>query len=118
FLSWHDKQEVNVLTKIALGKFVNYCQNKCEKLTAFMEVGRLEIDNIRGERSIKPFVIGRKNFLFSNTPKGAQSSAIIYSIVETAKENGLKPFDYLTYLFERLPILDTKDKETLDQLLP
>jgi len=118
FSSWLDKQAVNALPKSALGKAVNYCQKQWEKLTAYMEDGRLEIDNNRGERSIKPFVIGRKNFLFSNTPKGAQSSAIIYSIVETAKENGLKPFDYLTYLFERLPNLDTKDKETLDQLLP
>ena len=60
-----------------------------------MEDGRLEIDNNRAERSIKPFVIGRKNWMFSNTPRGAQASAIVYSVVETAKENGLNPFIYL-----------------------
>jgi hypothetical protein len=60
-------------------------------------------------------VIGRKNFLFSNTPRGARASAIIYSIVETAKENGLNPFNYLAYLFEQLPDLGGKD---LDELMP
>jgi len=54
-------------------------------------------------RAMKPFVIGRKNFPFSNTPKGATASAIIYSIIETAKANGLSPFHYLTYVFEKLP---------------
>ncbi|NLN19485.1 MAG: IS66 family transposase [Firmicutes bacterium] len=55
--------------------------------------GRLELDNHRAERAIKPFVIGRKNRLFSNTPRGARTSAVIYSLVETAKENGLKPYE-------------------------
>jgi len=80
--------------------------------------GRLEIDNNRSERSIKPFVIGRKNWLFANTPRGAGASAIIYSIIETAKENRLHPFYYLTYLFEKLPQLSDRDKEALDKLLP
>lgn len=80
--------------------------------------GRLELDNNRSERSIKPFVIGRKNWLFANTPRGAQASATIYSIVETAKENGLNPFSYLQYLFERLPNLDLQDLNALDGLLP
>ena len=61
-----------------------------------LTVPRLEISNNRAERSIKPFVMGRKNFLFANVPKGAESSAIIYSIIETAKENGLDPYRYLT----------------------
>lgn len=74
---------------------------------AFLEDGRLEIDNNCAERSIKPFVIGRKNWLFSNTAKGAKSSAIIYSVVETAEENGLEPFQYLSYQFEELPNIDT-----------
>jgi transposase len=78
----------------------------------------LELDNNRSERSIKPFVIGRKNWLFSNTPKGARASAIIYSIVETAKANGLNPYYYLNYLFEKLPDMDTTDEDALDKLLP
>ena len=66
-----------------------HCLNQWEKLQAFLLDDRLEIDNNRAERSIKPFVIGRKNWLFANTPRGARVSAILYSIVETAKENGL-----------------------------
>jgi transposase len=76
------------------------------------------IYGFRSERSIKPFVIGRKNWLFSNTPRGARSSATIYSIVETAKENGLNPSPYLIYLFETLPNIDIKDKDLLDELMP
>jgi hypothetical protein len=60
----------------------------------------------------------RKNFIFSNTPRGAKGSAIIYSIVETSKENNLKPFNYLTYLFEQLPNVDTGDASVIDGLLP
>jgi len=80
--------------------------------------GRLEISNNRAERSIKPFVIGRKNFLFANTPRGAESSAVIFSIIETAKENGLNPYAYLTYIFKSAPNLDIKDPEQLKSLLP
>ena len=84
----------------------------------FLLDGRLEIDNNRSERSIKSPVMGRKNWLFANTPKGATASAVIYSIVETAKENGLIPFQYLTYLFEQLPNIDVKDPVAIDKLLP
>jgi len=76
------------------------------KTKCFFCDGRLEIDNNRAERSIKLFVIGRKNWLFANTPRGAKASATIYSIVETAKENGLNPFAYLQYLFEQLPNIE------------
>lgn len=118
FSVWLREQTPRVLPKSALGQAVKYCRNQWERLEAFLQDGRLEIDNNRGERSIKPFVIGRKNWLFSNTAKGAASSAITYSIVETAKENGLNPFNYLSYLFEELPNMDTADKTKLDQLLP
>ncbi|SFU80362.1 transposase domain-containing protein, partial [Alicyclobacillus macrosporangiidus] len=83
-----------------------------------LEDGHLELDNNRSERSIKPFVIGRKNFLFANTPQGARASAIAYSLVETAKENGLDPYLYLEYLFERLPNIRTDDRAAMDALLP
>jgi len=79
----------------------------------------LEIDNNRIERAIKPFVIRRKNWLFADTPRGAKASAVIYSVMENAKENGLNPFQYLKYLFEQLPQLpDLKDTEALDLFLP
>lgn len=84
----------------------------------FLQDGRLEIDNNRAERAIKPFIIGRKNWLFSQSMKGAKASAIAYSIVETAKENQLNPLIYLTYVFEQLPLIDLNDPKALDQLLP
>ncbi|NLJ79934.1 MAG: transposase [Firmicutes bacterium] len=84
-----------------LGKAVQYCLNQWDKLNGFLLDGRLKIDNNRAERSIKPFVIGRKNFLFSQTPKGAAASAMIYSMVESAKENNLKTYEYLEYASQR-----------------
>ncbi|ALX50527.1 IS66 family transposase [Lentibacillus amyloliquefaciens] len=118
FLAWLQEQTPRVLPKSAFGKAIKYCRKQWERLEVFLEDGRLDIDNNRAERSIKPFVLGRKNWLFSNTAKGARSSAIIYSLVETAKENGLNPFNYLSYLFEELPNMDTTDKAQLAQLLP
>jgi hypothetical protein len=118
FLSWLKEQMPRVLPKSALGKAIKYCRTQWERLEAFLEDGRLEIDNNRGERSIKPFVIGRKNWLFSNTSKGARSSTIIYSVVKTAKENELDPFNYLSYLFQELPNIDTTDKTKLAEFLP
>jgi transposase len=118
FWKWLEDMLPGVLPKSLFGLAVNYGRNQWAKLVRFLEDGRVEIDNNRAERSIKPFVIGRKNFLFCNTPRGARASALIYSIVETAKENGLNPYAYLNYLFEKLPNLDSRDNETLDQLLP
>ena len=84
------------------------------KLERYIESGNLQIDNNRAERAIKPFVIGRKNWLFSNTANGAQASAILYSLIETAKANGLTPFDYLHHLLAEIP----RDPEGIEQLLP
>lgn len=118
FWSWLKIQKPRVLPKSAFGQAIGYSLNQRDKLITFMEDGRLEIDNNRAERAIKPFVIGRKNWLFANTSKGAQASAIIYSIIETSKENGLNPYEYLKYIFEQLPNVDVKNLETLDFLLP
>lgn len=118
FRVWLDERAGQVLPKSKLGEAITYCRNQWPKLLGFLQDGRLELDNNRSERSIKPFVIGRKNWLFANTPRGARSSATIYSLIETAKENGLNPFIYLTYLFEQLPNIPLKDPEALDRLLP
>ena len=109
FLAWLDEESFKTLPKSALGQAIAYCHTQWSKLTTFLQDGRLELDNNRSERSIKPFVIGRKNWLFSNTPRGAQASATIYSIVETAIENGVIPFDYLKHLFEVLPNMHVTD---------
>lgn len=119
FLAWLKAQSPRVLPKSALGQAIAYCLAQWDKLVVFLQDGRLELDNNRSERSIKPFVIGRKNWLFSNTPRGAKASATIYSIIETARENGLNPLAYLTWLFEELPQLpDMGDPEALDRFLP
>ncbi len=118
FLAWLHDQEPKALPKSALGQAIRYCLNQWNKLQTFMQDGRLEISNNRIERAIRPFVIGRNSWLFANTPHGARASAIIYSIVETAKENGLNPFAYLCYLFERMPNMDVEDPAALDELLP
>ena len=73
-------------------------------------------DNNRIENAIRPFVIGRKNWLFCNTPSGAYASAGIYSLIETAKANNLNPFSYLYFLFNELPGI--KNKEDLQKILP
>ncbi len=103
FLVWLQEIDKFCVQQSHLGKAVQYCLNQWDKLNGFLLDGRLEIDNNRAERSIKPFVIGRKNFLFCQTPKGATASAIIYSIVESAKENNLKTYEYLEYLLRKLP---------------
>jgi hypothetical protein len=114
FKSWLDKSALQVPPKSAIGKAIAYSLGQWEKLERYIENGNLHIDNNRAERAIKPFVIGRKNWLFSNTAKGAKASAILYSLIETAKANGLTPFDYLHHLLEELP----KNPEHIDQFLP
>jgi transposase len=118
FKTWLDAKSITTAPQSGVGKAVAYCINQWSKLNAFLLDGRLEIDNNRSERSIKPFVIGRKNWLFANSPAGAKASATIYSIVETAKENGLNPFEYLTYFFEQIPNVDKKDRTAIERLLP
>ena len=117
FLNWLNT--CGALPKSALGKAVSYTLNQWKYLNNFLLDGRCEISNNRAERSVKPFVIGRKNFLFCDTVRGAKSSSIIYSIVETAKENGLNPMKYLTYIFETMPnIAFKKNPELIEDLLP
>lgn len=88
-------------------------------LTCYLQDGHCDVSNNTAANSIRPFTVGRKNWLFSNSPKGAKASAIVYSLIETAKANDLDPERYLKYLFEKLPnTANFKDAETLDQYLP
>ncbi|MDB4837356.1 IS66 family transposase [Marinomonas sp.] len=117
--AWLEKSAQQVPPKTLLGKAIQYNLNQWDKLTVYLTDGQINIDNNRAERAIKPFVIGRKNWLFSNTGNGARSSAILYSIIETAKANGLIPYDYLVKVFEGLALLsDENDNNALDGLLP
>ena len=103
--------------KSALGKALNYLKEQWPYLTNYLKDGRLEISNNRAERSIKPFVIDRKNFLFANTPKGAAGSAVMFSMIQTAIENGLDPYRYLTWLLKTANNADLNDRQTVQALL-
>jgi transposase len=98
------------------GKAMTYLSNQWDKLMIYCSNGELSISNILAENAIRPFVIGRKAWLFSDTPKGAQASAIHYSLIETAKANGLEPYVYLTQVLKALPYADTVEK--IEALLP
>lgn len=113
---WLDQKASRVLPKSPLGKAITYTLNAWPKLTTYLEDGHIAIDNNIAENAIRPFVIGRKNFLFSGSPRGAAASATLYSLVETAKANGLEPWAYLNYLFEKLPT--AKTAQAIDALLP
>lgn len=96
---------MTALPNTLLGRALHYAQSQRKYLERYLLDGRLEISNNRAERSIKPFVIGRKNWLFANTPNGARASAIYYSLIVSARENGLNPFEYLTWIFTNAPNL-------------
>ena len=104
--------------KSALGKALNYLKEQWPYLTNYLKDGRLELSNNRAERSIKPFVIDRKNFLFANTPRGATGSAVIFSMIQTALENGLDPYRYLTWLMKTASKAHLSAEENLLPLLP
>ncbi len=114
FKKWLDKSALQVPPKSAIGKAIAYSLNQWPKLIRYLEDGRLSNDNNRTEREIKPIVIGRKNWLLSNTARAAKASAILYSVIESAKANGLLPFDYLNYLLDE----QTCKPETIEHLLP
>ncbi len=104
--------------KSALGKALNYLKEQWPYLTNYLKDGRLELSNNRAERSIKPFVIDRKNFLFANTPKGAAGSAVMFSLIQTTMENGLDPYRYLTWLMHTANHADLTDTQVVQSLLP
>ena len=117
-LSWANEMQANTAPKSALGRAIHYLLEQWPYLTRYLEDGRLELSNNRAERSIKPFVMGRKNWLFANTLGGAQASAVIYSLIETAKENGLDPYRYLLWVLQNAPQLSETDAAWAEQFTP
>ncbi len=98
---------------------IAYAQNQRRALTEFLSNERLEISNNLAEQAIRPVVVGRKNYLFSTSVKGAQANARAYILIETAKANGLNVYRYLTYLFEKLPNCEFLIKpQLLEDFLP
>ena len=117
-LSWANEMQAKTAPKSALGRAIHYLLEQWPYLARYLEDGRLELSNNRAERSMKPFVMGRKNWLFANTPGGAQASAMIYSLIETAKENGLDPYRYLLWILQTAPQLSETNKAWAESLLP
>ena len=114
--SWLDDSLPQVLPGSTAGKALKYLHNEWDKLTRYLDDGRLEIDNNLAENAIRPFVIGRKNWLFSASVAGVNASANLYSLIETTKGKGLEPYAYLRYLFAELPKAETV--EAIEALLP
>lgn len=115
FLSWLDKQ--NPVRGSRMDKAVTYIQNRRDYLMTYLEDGRCSFSNNLSENAIRPFIVGRKNWLFCDSPHGAQASAIVYTMVEMAKANGVNVYHYLTYLLEKQPDDSMSDNE-LEQLAP
>jgi transposase len=111
-----DESRPNTPKDSLLGKALTYATNQREKLKRYLEDGRLEISNNRAERKIKPFTIGRKNWLFCNSPAGAKAGAILYSFIETCKDYEIKPYEWFRYVFSNVEKLN--DPPAMKSLLP
>ncbi len=116
FRVWLDQHIPIVPPRSALGKAMNYAHKQWPKLTTYTGDGRLCMDNNLTENAIRPFVIGRKNFLFCDSVAGANASANLYSLIETAKANGIEPYTYLKIIFTELP--QANSLEEIEVLLP
>jgi len=103
--------------KSLLGRAIGYALKLWDRLVVYLEDGQLRPDNNLAENAIRPFAVGRKNWLFSGHPRGADASATLYSLIETAKANNLEPYRYLRHLFELLPTAtsDAQRKALLPQ---
>jgi transposase len=107
FYQWLLKRSTQTPPKGMLGKAISYTLNQWDRLLVYLEDPIITPDNNRAENAIRPFVLGRKNWLFAGTPKGAEASALLYSLVETARANGCEPYSYLRHIFEKLPQVDS-----------
>lgn len=110
---WSWVETVNVLMGSKLADAITYSVNQKTSLSTFLEDGRIELSNNRAENAIRPFVIGRKGWLFADTTKGAKASATVYSIVETAKANNLNVYMYLVHIFSKMPGIDFETNPSL-----
>jgi len=113
---WLTKTLPRVAPKTKLGQALQYLHNQWPALVRYLDDSRYPIDNNAIENAIRPFAIGRKNWLFSKSPAGARASANLYSLIETAKGHGIEPYAYLRHVFKELPLTETVDD--IDALLP
>jgi transposase len=113
---WLENNREKIAKDSLTGKAMTYLHNQWEKLIVYCTDGQLSISNIKAENAIRPFAVGRKAWLFSDTPAGANASATHYSLIETAKIHDLEPYDYLNTIFKALPYAETV--EDFEALLP
>ena len=114
--TWLDKSLLHVPPKTALGKALQYLHNQWDRLIGYVDDGAYPIDNNLAENAIRPFAVGRRNWLFANSQAGARASENLYSLIQMAKLNGLNPYDYLKQIFSELPNANTV--EEIEKLLP
>jgi transposase len=118
FKLWLEELAPRVVPKSLLGTAINYTLGQWPRLIKYLDNGIIKMDNNLAENAIRPFVVGRKNWLFFEQPGGAAAGAILYSLIESAKANGLEPYKYFCYIFDRLPGIDVEDDEQMETLLP
>ena len=116
FHIWLKEKQQRAVSSLTFGRAVSYALSEYIKVVRYLKYEYLTPDNNIAENAIRPFVIGRRNWMFSDTPRGAHASAALYSLVETAKANRLEPAHYLHYLFDKIPLVS--QKEDLEKLLP
>lgn len=118
FKLWLQELAPTVPAKSLLGKALNYTLGQWPRLIKYLDNGIIKMDNNLVENDIRPFVVGRKNWLFFEQPGGAEAGAILYTLIQTAKANGLEPYKYFCYIFDKLPGIDVADDDQMKALLP
>jgi hypothetical protein len=112
---WMEREEFSVLPESSLGKAFTYVRNQWTRLNRYLDDGLLDIDNNAAERALRGIVVGKKNWLFAGSDQGGVHAAVLYSVIESAKRNGVEPLAYLTDLFRRIPTTRMSD---LEKFLP
>ena len=119
FYEWVCLTSQKYITNKKLKEAINYVQNQKENLSKFLTDGRIPLTNSKAERAIRPFAVHRKNWLFADTVDGAKANAIYYSLIESAKANGLNIHKYINYLLDGLPQLEgEQSEEDIEKYLP
>lgn len=119
FFAWAESSQSSAVPKSKIGAVINYAMSARKTFYTYLDDGRVSISNATAENAIRPFVIGRKNWMLSDSPRGAADSAAIYSLVETCKANGLDPAKYFESILTRMPNEPFWQKpELLDEYMP
>lgn len=119
YWKWVESSRDKVLPKSKISQALNYSLTNKEQLETYLQDGRCAISNNIAENSIRPFTVGRKNWLFSASPKGAEASACVYSIIETCKANNIDPEKYLIYILTGMPNEERlKGEAVLEKYMP